>query len=125
MNAPSERVVVAVASQPPDERELVALVEHAEGHQLDDMDEFDEWRPEPHHPAEGPRTRESVAALTADTVGLGISIARQLAPWVRLPPEAPAFVDALKYHPKLRHLVAAVSGTEQAETAVGSVARAF
>ncbi|MFI1935710.1 HAD-IC family P-type ATPase [Streptomyces purpureus] len=116
VNAPSERVVVAVAATPPDERELIALVEHAEAHGPEEADQFDEWCPEPHHPCEGPKTRQTVSALTADAVGLGISTARLLTPWLRLPPEVPAFIDALRYHPDLRHLVAALSTPEQTES---------
>ncbi|MBT2365653.1 HAD-IC family P-type ATPase [Streptomyces sp. ISL-10] len=116
VNAPSERVVVAVASPPPPERELVALVERAEGEIAPQADEFDEWCPEPHHPCEGPKTRQSVPALAADTVGLGISAMRQVAPWFRLPPELAALTGALQYHPRLRHLVTAVSSAEQAES---------
>ncbi|MET9803334.1 cation-transporting P-type ATPase [Streptomyces sp. NPDC006368] len=116
VNAPSERVVVAVAAPPPPERELVALVTRAEGDLPAHPDEFDEWSPEPHHPSEGPRTRQSVPALAADTVGLGISAVRQLAPWLRVPPETAALVGALQHHPRLRHLVAEVSSTEQAES---------
>ncbi|WP_274555533.1 cation-translocating P-type ATPase [Streptomyces spiramyceticus] len=116
VNAPSERVVAAVVSPPPSQRELVALVERAEAHYAARPDEFDEWCPEPHHPCEGPKTRQSVSALTADTVGLGIATFRQLAPWLRLPPETGALAGALQYHPKLRHLAVAVSSPEQAES---------
>ncbi|MEU0272316.1 HAD-IC family P-type ATPase [Streptomyces sp. NPDC006307] len=114
VNAPSERVVVAVSSPPPAERELVALVKQAEGEAH--PEEFDEWCPEPHHPCEGPDTRQSVPALAADTVGLGIAAVRQLAPWFRLPPEVAAVFGALQHHPKLRHLVADLSSPEQAES---------
>ncbi|WP_290113304.1 cation-translocating P-type ATPase [Streptomyces ficellus] len=116
VNAPSERVVVAVGSPPPAERELVALVKRAEEALGAHPDEFDEWCPEPHHPCEGPRTRQSVPALAADTVGLGITAVRRLAPWFRLPPEVAAVVGALQHHPQLRHLVADLSSTEQAES---------
>ncbi|MFF9869229.1 HAD-IC family P-type ATPase [Streptomyces sp. NPDC013953] len=116
VNAPSERVVVAVAAPPPAERELVALVKRAEEDLGGRPDEFDEWCPEPHHPSEGPRTGQSVPALAADTVGLGITAVRQLAPWFRLPPEAAALVGALQHHPRLRHLVADLSSAEQAES---------
>jgi calcium-translocating P-type ATPase len=116
VNAPSERVVVAVTAPPPAERELVALVTRAEEELGGHPDEFDEWRPEPHHPSEGPRTRQSVPALAADTVGLGITVVRQLAPWFRLPPEAAAVIGALQHHPRLRHLVADLGSAEQAES---------
>ncbi|MGP3980057.1 HAD-IC family P-type ATPase [Streptomyces sp. KR80] len=117
VNAPSERVVVALASPPPPERELVARVAHAEAHgAAPHADEFDEWCPEPHHPCEGPKTRQSVSALTADALGLGISTGLRMAPWLKLPTEVGALATALEYHPRLRHLVAAVSSTEQAES---------
>ncbi|MFV0126840.1 HAD-IC family P-type ATPase [Streptomyces sp. HMX112] len=116
VNAPSERVVAAVTAPPPAERELVALVDHAEGHLTPGADESDDWCPEPHHPCEGPRTRQSVSALTADALGLGIATVRRLAPWLGLPPETGGFASALQYHPRLRHLAAALGGTEQAES---------
>ncbi|GAB3006766.1 hypothetical protein GCM10023080_085710 [Streptomyces pseudoechinosporeus] len=116
VNAPSERVIVAVDAPPPPEHELVALVDRAEGEVGAGADEFDEWIPEPHHPSEGARTRPTVPALAADTVGLALSAMRQLAPWLRLPPEVAALAGALKYHPRLRHLVSAISSTEQAES---------
>ncbi|NGO11249.1 cation-transporting P-type ATPase [Streptomyces sp. HC44] len=116
VNAPSERVVVAVTSPPPPERELIALVDRAEAEVGARADEFDEWCTEPQHPCEGPSTRQTVPALAADTVGLALTAVRQLAPWIRLPPEVAALAGALKYHPRLRHLVAAVGGTEQAES---------
>ncbi|MFG3507673.1 HAD-IC family P-type ATPase [Streptomyces sp. NPDC047821] len=116
VNAPSERVVVAVAAPAPSDRELVALVDRAEGQLDPHADEFDEWLPEPHHPSEGPRTRQAVPALAADTVGLTLASVRQLAPWFRLPPEVAALTGALQAHPRLRHLVAELSSTEQAES---------
>ncbi|MDT3397413.1 HAD-IC family P-type ATPase [Streptomyces sp. B1866] len=117
VNAPSERVVVAVASPPPAESELVALVERAEAHgEAAHADEFDEWCPEPHHPAEGPRTRQSVSALAADAVGLGLVATTRLAPWLKLPAEVGALASALQRHPRTRHLITAVSGPEQAES---------
>ncbi|MFI9582658.1 HAD-IC family P-type ATPase [Streptomyces sp. NPDC052236] len=116
VNAPSERVVVALGSPPPAERELVATVAHAEGHHAAEADEFTEWWPEPHHPCEGPKTRQSVSVLAADTVGLSLATFRRVAPWLRLPPEVGALAAALRYHPRVRHLIAAASSTEQAES---------
>ncbi|MFD7444463.1 cation-translocating P-type ATPase [Streptomyces sp. NPDC059909] len=110
-----ERVVVAVDSPPPPENELVALVEQAEGDHAADAEAFDEWQPEPHHPAEGPPF-PSVPALVADTLGLTVVTLRRLAPWVGLPPEVAGVVDALRYHPRLRHLVEDFSGGEQADS---------
>ncbi|MGR4880798.1 HAD-IC family P-type ATPase [Streptomyces sp. LARHCF249] len=104
VNGPMERVVVEVVSPPPPERELVALVERAEGDHAADAAAFDEWTPEPHHPSEG-LPFPSVPALAADTLGLAVSTLRRLAPWFGLPPELGGAVDALRYHPRLRHLV--------------------
>lgn len=116
VNAPSERVVVALAAPPPPIRELIALVAGAEAHGAAAEEEHDEWCPEPHHPCEGPKTRQSVSALAADAVGMGLSTATALAPWLKLPTEVGALAAALQFHPRLRHLVAEVSSTEQAES---------
>ncbi|WP_344631913.1 HAD-IC family P-type ATPase [Streptomyces glaucosporus] len=104
VNAPSGRVVVALASPPPPERELVALVERAET-QVPCEEEHGEWCQEPHHPCEGPRTRQSVSALAADVLGLGLSTVNRLAPWTPLPPEVAALTGAVIRHPRLRHLI--------------------
>jgi calcium-translocating P-type ATPase len=117
VNAPSERVVVALASPPPPTRELVALVAGAETYAAPaEAEEPGEWCPEPHHPCEGPKTRQSVSALAADAVGMGLSTATALAPWLKLPTEVGALAGVLQIHPRLRHLVAEVSSTEQAES---------
>ncbi|MFH8369339.1 HAD-IC family P-type ATPase [Streptomyces sp. NPDC018031] len=122
VTAPAERVVVALASPPPPERDLVALVEHAEAHGATGTDDFDTWCPEPHHPCEGPRTRRSVSVLAADTVGLGITVLTRLAPWLKLPAEVGALATALEHHPRLRQLASAgFSGLEQAETVLPTV----
>ncbi|HEX5567736.1 MAG TPA: cation-translocating P-type ATPase [Streptomyces sp.] len=105
VNAPSGRVVVALASPPPPERELIALVERAEGPAPVEEHEHEEWCREPHHPCEGPRTRQSVSVLTADTVGLGLALLSRVAPWTPLPPEVAAVTSALTRHPRLRNLV--------------------
>ncbi|MGP4002134.1 HAD-IC family P-type ATPase [Streptomyces sp. 8N706] len=117
VNAPAERVVVGLASPPPPVRELTALVADAEARGAAVPDEFDEWCPEPHHPSEGPRTRQSVQVLVADGFGLLLSTIRNLAPWVRLPTEVGALATALQHHPQLRHLVAkGLTGPHQAES---------
>ncbi|GAA4891383.1 cation-transporting P-type ATPase [Streptomyces coeruleoprunus] len=104
VNAPMERVIVAVASPPPPQSELVALVEGAEGDHAADAQAFDDWQPEPHHPAEGP-PYPAVPALVADTLGLALVTLRKLAPWFGLPPEIAGGIDAVRQHPRLRHLV--------------------
>ncbi|MFD5323491.1 HAD-IC family P-type ATPase [Streptomyces sp. NPDC127092] len=104
VNAPMERVIVAVASPAPPQSELVALVEGAEGDHAADAQAFDDWQPEPHHPAEG-APYPAVPALVADTLGLALVTLRRLAPWFGLPPEVAGGIDALSRHPRLRHLV--------------------
>ncbi|MER7792133.1 cation-transporting P-type ATPase [Streptomyces sp. NPDC097640] len=118
VNAPSERVVVSVASPPPRESELVALVEQAEELAAAVAGEFDEWLPEPQHPSEGPNTPESVSALTADAVGLTLATALRLAPWLKLPHEVGALASLLQHHPRIRRLAAAIGGAERAESAL-------
>ncbi|MGW7330942.1 haloacid dehalogenase, partial [Streptomyces sp. NPDC054840] len=98
-----ERVIIAVASPAPPQSELVALVKAAEGEHTADAQAFDAWQPEPHHPAEGP-PYPAVPALVADTLGLALVTLRRLAPF-GLPPEIAAAIDAVRYHPRLRHLV--------------------
>ncbi|GGW51822.1 cation-translocating P-type ATPase [Streptomyces xantholiticus] len=115
VNAPMERVIIAIASPPPPESELVALVEQAEGDHAADAEAFDEWQPEPHHPAEG-LPFPAVPALVADSLGLALVTLRRLAPWFGLPPEVAGGIDALRYHPRLRHLIDDVSGSEQADS---------
>ncbi|MDX3233963.1 cation-transporting P-type ATPase [Streptomyces sp. ME19-01-6] len=122
VNAPTERVVVSLASPPPRESELVALVEQAEAHgAAAEAEEFDEWCPEPHHPSEGANTPESVSALTADAVGLSLSTALRLAPWLKLPTEVGALASLLQHHPRARRLAAVISGAERADSALTAV----
>ncbi|MEE1941180.1 cation-translocating P-type ATPase [Streptomyces sp. TRM 70361] len=116
VNAPSGRVVVGLGTPPPPERELVALVERAE-RQVPCEEAEGEWCQEPHHPCEGPRTRQSVSALVADAVGLGLSTVNRLAPWTPLPPEVAALTSAVTRHPRLREAVTkGLHGPEQAES---------
>jgi calcium-translocating P-type ATPase len=110
-----ERVIIAVGSPAPPESELVALVEQAEGDHAADAEAFDEWQPEPHHPAEGPPS-PAVPALVADTLGLALVTFRRLAPWFRLPPEISGGIDAVRHHPRLRHLVEDIGPREQADS---------
>ncbi|MGP3948215.1 HAD-IC family P-type ATPase [Streptomyces sp. 7N604] len=105
VNAPSERVVVGLATPPAPTRELIALIEQAEARSaVPEVPEHDEWCAEPHHPAEGPRTGPSVSALAADAVGLGFSTVTRLVRWAPLPAEVAALVGTLQHHPRLRHL---------------------
>ena len=54
VNAPSERVVVAVGKPPPSEQDLIARIERAEVQEpVAPTEEFDEWAPEPRHPSGG------------------------------------------------------------------------
>ncbi|MGW0466267.1 HAD-IC family P-type ATPase [Streptomyces sp. NPDC003027] len=121
VNAPMERVIIAVDSPPPPESELVALVEQAEGDHAADAEAFDEWHPEPHHPAEGPPF-PAVPALLADTVGLTLVTLRKVAPWFGLPPELAGVVDGLRRHPRLRHLLEDLSGGEPDDSLLPVVA---
>ncbi|OMI34717.1 P-type HAD superfamily ATPase, partial [Streptomyces sparsogenes DSM 40356] len=122
VNAPSERVVVSLLSQAVREAELVALVEQGEEAEAAAVaEEFDEWLPEPHHPSEGPSTPESLSALTADAVGLTLSTALRLAPWLKLPTEVGALASLLQHHPRIRRLAAAVSGPDRADSALTAV----
>ncbi|MDK1475828.1 cation-translocating P-type ATPase [Streptomyces sp. 549] len=118
VNAPAGRVVVGLESPPPSERELVELVAQAEDDRhAENCDAQGEWCREPHHPCEGPRTRQSVSALAADVVGLGLATVNRLAPWTPLPAEVPALAGALTHHPTLREWVTrGVNGPEQAES---------
>ncbi|MES4905566.1 MULTISPECIES: cation-translocating P-type ATPase [unclassified Streptomyces] len=119
VNAPTERVVVSLASPPPRESELIALVEQAEAHgAAAEAEEFDEWRPEPHHPSEGANTPASLSALTADAVGLTLSTALRLAPWLKLPTEVGALASLIQHHPRARRLAAAIGGAERADPAL-------
>ncbi|MET8178702.1 cation-transporting P-type ATPase [Streptomyces sp. NPDC005336] len=113
VNAPSERVVVAVTSPPPRESELIARVERAEAHgAAAHAEEFDEWSPEPRHPSGGPRTAQSLSVLAADVVGLSVATALRLAPWLKLPTEVAAGMSVVQHHPRLRRLALAITGGE-------------
>ncbi|MFD8963867.1 HAD-IC family P-type ATPase [Streptomyces sp. NPDC059568] len=119
VNAPSERVVVSLASPPPPEHELIRIVAHAEEHAAAptaEPDEFDEWSPEPHHPSEAPHRRQSLPALAADTVGLLLTAVTSLSPWTQLPAEVGALATAVQHHPRLRKWTTkGLTGQEQAE----------
>ncbi|WP_018385653.1 cation-translocating P-type ATPase [Wenjunlia vitaminophila] len=105
VNAPAARVTVALTTPPPRQRDLVDLVAHAESHGISGAEEdIGERCLEPHHPCEGPRTRQSVSGLLADAVGLGLSTVARVAPWTPLPPEVAAVAGALQHHPWLRGL---------------------
>ncbi|MCF6522905.1 cation-translocating P-type ATPase [Streptomyces sp. JJ36] len=118
VNAPSERAVVALGSPAAPTRELVALIEWAERRSaVPETYEHDEWLAEPHHPGEGPRTRQSVSALAADAIGLATSTASRLLPWAPLPSEVAGLVGALQTHPRLRRLAQrGLPGQDSAES---------
>ncbi|MFJ8077095.1 HAD-IC family P-type ATPase [Streptomyces sp. NPDC096176] len=121
VNAPMERVIIAVGSPAPPQNELVALVEQAEGDHAADAAAYDAWQPEPHHPAEG-QPFPAVPALVADTLGLALVTLRRLAPWFGLPPEIAGGIDAVRSHPRLRHLIEDVGPNEHADSLLPVVA---
>ncbi|MFE4367914.1 HAD-IC family P-type ATPase [Streptomyces sp. NPDC056835] len=122
VNAPSERVVVALASPPPPQHELIRLIADAEEHgaaATDEPGELDEWTPEPHHPSEGARRRQSLPALAADATGLLLTAVTSLSPWTPLPAEVGALAAAVQQHPRLRKWTTkGLTGQEQAESLV-------
>ncbi|MFI0260841.1 HAD-IC family P-type ATPase [Streptomyces sp. NPDC017056] len=127
VNGPSGRVVVALGPEAPRQAELVALVARAEASCTGSAggaacDEHGEWCQEPHHPCEGPRTRQSLTALAADAVGLGLATLMRLAPWAPLPAEVGSLAGMMQHHPKLRALAAwGLAGPEQAESLLPAV----
>ncbi|WP_413805467.1 HAD-IC family P-type ATPase [Streptomyces sp. OE57] len=110
VNAPSERVVVAVGKPPPSELDLIARIERAEVEEpVGPTEEFDEWAPEPRHPSGGGREAQSLAVVAADVVGLSVATALRLAPWLKLPTEVAATVSVIQNHPRLRRLALAIT----------------
>lgn len=103
VNAPAQRVVVAIETPGPRRAELIRIIERAERHAAEHAEE--EPCEELHHPCEGPRTRQTVSALAADAVGLGLSAITRLTQWVPLPTEVAALGAIFQRHPKLRGLV--------------------
>lgn len=118
VNAPSHRVIIALNDPPPPRDDLIRVIEgverhaaarSAEGRSGDDTGEAVddvECEDEPHHPCEGPRTRQAVSTLAADAFGLGLSALTRLSHWVPLPTEVAAIGSVFQYHPKLRALAA-------------------
>ncbi|WP_078897814.1 cation-translocating P-type ATPase [Streptomyces rimosus] len=127
VNGPSGRVVVALGPGAPRQRELIALVAEAEAGGADartdaECDVHGEWCQEPHHPCEGPRTRQSMTGLAADTVGLGIATLVRLTPWAPLPAELGSLAGLFQHHPRLRAWVArGLAGPAQAESLLPAV----
>lgn len=103
VNAPTHRLVVDATSLREDD--LVRTVAKAE-RDAAVPEEGDDECEELHHPCEGPRTTQSVAALAADAVGLGLSTVTRLASWVPLPTEVGALGAVFHHHPTLRRLTA-------------------
>ncbi|RSO03809.1 haloacid dehalogenase [Streptomyces sp. WAC 06783] len=126
VNSPSGRVVVALGAGAPRQRELIALVAEAEAGaeaRTDaECDKHGEWCQEPHHPCEGPRTRQSMTGLAADTIGLGIVTLVRLTPWAPLPAELASLAGLFEHHPRLRAWVArGLAGPAQAESLLPAV----
>ncbi|GDY59018.1 hypothetical protein SVIO_096410 [Streptomyces violaceusniger] len=110
VNAPSERVVVAVGKPPPSEQDLIARIERAELQApVGPTEEFDEWAPEPRHPSGGAREAQSLVVVAADVVGLSVATALRLTPWLKLPTEVAATMSVIQNHPRLRRLALAIT----------------
>ncbi|MFF5172386.1 HAD-IC family P-type ATPase [Micromonospora sp. NPDC000089] len=101
VNAPSGRVVVAVADPKPPLRDLIATVERAE---RTCPYEPDPEIPPPHPPEEGPRTPRTLGALASDALGLTISAATRILPFTPVPGEVAGLLTAVDLHPKLHAL---------------------
>ncbi|MEV5598625.1 cation-translocating P-type ATPase [Streptomyces sp. NPDC052496] len=127
VNGPSGHVAVALGPGAPRQAELVALVAEAETGRTDTdagatCDQHGEWCQEPHHPCEGPRTRQSMTGLAADAVGLGIATLTRLAPWAPLPAEVGSLAGLFQHHPRLRAWAAqSLAGPERAESLLPAV----
>ncbi|MEV0424897.1 HAD-IC family P-type ATPase [Micromonospora sp. NPDC050495] len=101
VNAPSGRVVVAVAEPKPKLRDLIATVARTEKvcpH------EPDPEVPPPHPPEEGPRTPRTLGALVSDALGLTIAAATRIVPFTPVPGEVAGFLTAVDLHPRLHAL---------------------
>ncbi|RZQ63885.1 cation-translocating P-type ATPase [Amycolatopsis suaedae] len=123
VNAPSARVIVALADPPPGRAELVRIVERAEEEPADPGERIAE--DELHHPADGTAGTRLVPTLAADAFGLAMSALTKLAPWAPLPTELAALPALVDHHPKLRELAARrAGGAEKADT-ITSVAAAL
>ncbi|MFB9729003.1 cation-translocating P-type ATPase [Haloechinothrix salitolerans] len=104
VNAPTHRVVVdAASSRSLREDDLVRAVAQAERDAAVPAECDDECE-DLHHPCEGPRTTQSVTALAADALGLGLSAVTRLGSWVPLPTEVAAIGSVFHHHPTLRRL---------------------
>ncbi|MBO3678139.1 cation-transporting P-type ATPase [Streptomyces sp. NEAU-YJ-81] len=119
VNAPSERVVVAVRKPPPSEQDLIARIERAEVQEpVAPTEEFDEWAPEPRHPSGGAKEAQSLAVVAADVVGLSVATALRLTPWLKLPNEVAATLSIIQHHPRLRRLALAITRGQPTEAAL-------
>ncbi|MEJ2856342.1 MULTISPECIES: cation-translocating P-type ATPase [unclassified Saccharothrix] len=121
VNAPSSRVIVAVADPPPRTAELVDLVRRAEAEPATEDERLVE--DELHHPADGLKGTRLVPTLAADAAGLLLAAVTKIAPWAPLPGELAALTAAIDLHPKLRELAAGrLQGRERADTATSVLA---
>ncbi|RJQ77734.1 HAD family hydrolase [Pseudonocardiaceae bacterium YIM PH 21723] len=122
VNAPSQRVVIALDSPAPPIGTLVDIVERTERHAACAEDSADgsddEWR----HPHEGPRSWHSVSGLAADAVGLGLSALTRVTQWVPLPTELAALGSVLQHHPALRDRIRdGLGGRQRADSVLAQV----
>ncbi|NUT92302.1 MAG: haloacid dehalogenase, partial [Saccharothrix sp.] len=121
VNAPSSRVIVAVADPPPRTAELVDLVRRAEAEPATEDERLVE--DELHHPADGLKGTRLVPTLAADAAGLLLAAVTKLAPWAPLPGEIAALTAAIDLHPRLRELAAGrLQGRERADSATSVLA---
>ncbi|EEP72565.1 ATPase [Micromonospora sp. ATCC 39149] len=101
VNAPSGRVVVAVAEPEPRLRDLITTIARCE--RTCDH-EPDPEIPPPHPPEEGPRTPRTLGALASDALGLTISAATRVLPFTPVPGEVAGLLAAVDLHPRLHAL---------------------
>ena len=116
VNAPSGRVVVDLSEPEPRLADLIATIaaaERARGVELDPDTAH------PHPPEEGPRTRRALSGLTADAVGLGLSVVTRILPFARMPGEVAGLAGVVDYHPRLHALLGEVmNGRRRADSAL-------
>ncbi|WP_433260301.1 HAD-IC family P-type ATPase [Actinosynnema sp. CS-041913] len=121
VNAPSSRVIIAVADPAPPTAELVGVVRRAEAEPATEDERLVE--DELHHPADGLKGTRLMSTLAADAAGLVLAAITKVAPWAPLPGELAALTAAVDLHPRLRELAAGrFQGRERADSATSVLA---